>query len=145
MLKCIQNNYCESNNLIITLIFSSKRLSNMHLPMFISFQPFIIVLVTFLNPVVIPVHPGVPLPIIVLLTNKCWSFCFMYVKPYLIKWKYICVCYVAANAVLVRVSLTVARHNDHVYSDKGKHSIGVAYIFRYLVHYHPGRTWQHVG
>lgn len=69
----------------------------------------------------------------------------MYVKPYLIKWKYICVYYVVANDVLVRVSFTVTRHDDHGNSDKEKHLIGVDYTFKYLVHYYPGRIWKHVG
>ena len=37
------------------------------------------------------------------------------------------------------------RHHGHRNSYKGKHLIGVAHIFRGLIHYHHGETWWHAG
>ena len=46
---------------------------------------------------------------------------------------------------LVRVSTAVKRHRDHGDSHRGKHLIGMAHVFRGLVHYHHGATWWHAG
>ena len=47
--------------------------------------------------------------------------------------------------VLVRVSIAVKRQHDPDNSYKGKCLIVMAYIFRGLVYYHHGRTWQRAG
>ena len=84
----------------------------------------------------------------------CVYVCVVYVYVYV----YMCVykghlpfCSVTLHiiplkqGVLVRFSIDVKRYHDHRISDKEKHLIGEAYIFRGSVHYYHGATWWHAG